>query len=314
MSKFKDLAHAATRKVSKQVLITQKNSPTILIAFGVPAVITAAVLACRATLKVGDVLADGEELLVTIEKHSDDSKDNEGGSHAAEETKKKTFKVQIQTATRIARLYAPSVVLGVAGIAALTGSHVILKRRNAALGAAYAIVDKGFKEYRARVVEDQGKQKDLEYAYGVVEKEIVEEGPNGPEVKVIRGLDQKAVDEASDVSTYARVFSEKNSTEWTPVPTANRFRITAVQKQLNDELRLRGHVFLNQAYELLGFKVTQAGQQVGWVKNPKLGQGDGYIDFGLDQPVNREFVTGQTSDVLVEFNVDGNVLAILDKM
>jgi hypothetical protein len=51
-------------------------------------------------------------------------------------------------------------------VAVLTRSHILLTRRNAALTAAYAALEKGFAEYRARVVEKYGEEEDRNLRYG----------------------------------------------------------------------------------------------------------------------------------------------------
>lgn len=72
------------------------------------------------------------------------------------------------------------------------------------------------------------------------------------------------------------------------------------QNYANDLLKFRGIVFLNEVYEMLGFPRTQEGQVLGWhydIKNPI---GDNYIDFGLCE-------ASETSDIVLDFNVDGKV-------
>ena len=56
--------------------------------------------------------------------------------------------------------------MGGLSIAALTRSHNILTKRNAALTAAYGALEKGFSEYRARVVEKYGEEEDRDFRYG----------------------------------------------------------------------------------------------------------------------------------------------------
>ena len=60
----------------------------------------------------------------------------------------------VQTGVKFAKLYGPSVVLGALSITSILASNNILRKRNVALGAAYAAIDKGFKEYRSRVIEE----------------------------------------------------------------------------------------------------------------------------------------------------------------
>jgi len=308
---LKTLGHKIAGKAGKQMLTVQKHSPVLLFGVGIVGMGATVVLACRATLKMSEVLSEGEENLKKVEvtvKEGD------------EEVKKAGFNVRLQTAITIAKLYAPAVIVGVASVGAMTGSHVILKRRNAGLAAAYAIVDKSFKDYRARVVADQGAEKDFEYRHGMAERTIVEEGPNGPEVKTIKGVDQNAV-KANAHATYARVFDHDNP-NWSEIPHQNQMFITNVLHHCRDALQIHGKLFLGDVYDMLGFERTKASMQVGWVKgkrvNPVTGEeNDGYVDFGVwDNGVykGKEWVSGNPQAFLLDFNVDGPILDMLDEM
>jgi hypothetical protein len=274
-----NLKNLATSGVGRQLLTLQKNSPRILFAAGVTGVVVAAVLACRATLKVEEVLDEHEELI-----------DRADGQQAA-------ALVYFRTATKLSAMYAPAVIIGAASIAALTGAHVTLTRRNAAAVAAYAALDKGFRAYRARVVAELGEEKDREYRYGAQDKEIVEETEQGPKVSTIQ------VAGPEGASIYARWFDDSCSA-WQKQPEYNRIFLKCQQNYANDMLNARGHVLLNDVYDMLGLKRSQPGTVVGWVK----GDGDGYIDFGIfngETHTTRDFVNGWSDRVLLDFNVDG---------
>lgn len=311
---IKTMANKVTGKVSKQVLIAQKNSPVFLFGVGIIGVGATVVLACRATLKMSEVLEEGEELLKSTKKQEEDP------DYDSDVAKKASFSVKLETSIKIAKLYAPAILVGVVSVGAITGSHVILKKRNAGLAAAYAIADKSFKDYRGRVIKDQGAEKDLEYRFGTSEREVVEEGPNGPEVRFIKGLDQNAI-KAIEKLTYARVFNQDND-NWSEVPHQNQYFIQMVLNHARDALQVNGVIFLNDVYDMLGFPRTKAGQIVGWVSKPQVDpttgeeRTDGYIDFGVwDGGVykGKEWVTGHPKAFLLDFNVDGNVLDILEE-
>ena len=309
---LKSLAHRATAKAGRSVLTAQKHSPVVLFGLGVVGVGASVFMACKATLKLNDVLSDAENELKKVEVTV-----TEG-----DETKTKaSLNVRLQTAIKVARLYAPSALVGFAAVGAMTGSHIILQRRNAGAVAAYAVLDASFKGYRKRVIEDQGAEKDFEYLNGVAEREIVEEGPSGPEVKNIKGLDQDALQAMDPELMYGRVFAPLHmdgsvNTNWSDIPNQNQFFLNMIQSRANDLLRLRGYLFLNDVYDLFGFKKTKAGQVVGWVKNPKDGKGDGWVDFGTwDNGVfaGKEWITGNPNSFWLNFNVDGVILDILNE-
>jgi hypothetical protein len=297
---LKTLAGKVTGTFSKQILTVKTNSPAILLGVGVVGVTTSVVLACRATLKLNEVLEKAEEDLEKV-------KTTPAVEDEDERTKAK-FGVQLQTAIKVARLYTPSALLLAGSIGALAGSHVILQKRNAGLIAAYTVVSQSFKDYRGRVVADQGKEKDFEYRFGKEERQIAEEGENGTEVVTVKGPDQDSLKHKTEW-TYARVF-DRNNPNWSDVPHQNPNFINMVENSANRRLLINGYLFLNDVYEMLGYPKTQAGQRVGWVVNPKDGEGDGVIDFGVwnkDTYTGVEWVTGQRDALLLDFNVDGIV-------
>jgi hypothetical protein len=279
------MKNAVTSRVARQVLLGQKHSPALLFGLGVAGVIGTTVLACKATLKLEE----------TLDKHD---------VHLAQaETKQEQAYVLGNTTGKVIKLYAPAVGLGVISVAALTGSHVILTRRNTALTAAYVAVDRAFREYRERVIDEVGadKERDIRYKVGELEIHDTQKG----EVRKIRTV-------KGDLSQYARVFDDVSSKEWNRDPETNLFFIKCQQNHLNDKLQAKGHVLLNDAYDALGLSRTSAGCVVGWVK----GNGDDFIDFGLFRRDNMDemhsFMIGENRAIWLDINVDGLVYQLLD--
>jgi len=295
-----------TNKLGKHILSAKKHSPTVLFAAGVVGFGTTVFLACRATLKLEEVLDKTETELEKVDETVRVTKNGEDITGDVKRTQR--FSIKLNTAIKVARLYTPAVLVGVGTVAALTGSHVIMNRRITGLATAYAILDKTYGDYRKQVIADQGEEKDREYRLGgYKEKEIVQEGPNGPEVLLRKGPDQKALKQA-EPSSYARIFDELNP-NWSKVPHQNQFFIQSVQNYMNDLLRVRGYVFLNEVYKALGMEESVAGQVVGWTLNRETG--DGYIDFGVwRQGVYKglEWVNGNDQSIWLDFNVDGPIL------
>lgn len=291
------IKNVITSKAGRQILTARKHGPAILFGTGVVGVVATVVLACRATLKLYEVLEEAEETLDQIGslEHSD---------YSDFDRQKDTALVYFKTGGKIARMYAPAVIVGAASIAALTGAHIVLNRRNVALTAAYAALDKGFRAYRERVIEQYGEDKDRELRYSAETRALVEETEDGPKIVDVTRVGPDGA------SVYARWFDDSCSS-WQRQPEYNRFFLKCQQNYLNDLLNARGHVFLNEAYDALGLKRSSAGSVVGWVKE---GKGDGYIDFGIFEGTNdaiRDFVNGWQPFVLLDFNVDG---VIYDKI
>lgn len=293
---LKAIKNKVTSKVGRQILIAQKNSPGVLFAVGAVGVGATVVLACRATLKMEEVLAEAEK----NQQQIFNAQALETEDYSEDDAQKDRVNNRVQTAVKITKLYAPAAILGIISIGALTGSHVLLTRRNVALTAAYAALDKGFKEYRERVVSELGKEKDEEFRYGMVEREIAVDTDEGVAVKTV-----KTFGKSNGRSIYARIFDEY-SQNWDPTKSYNQMFIQAQQNYANDKLRATGHLFLNEVYDMLGLPRSKEGAVVGWVK----GNGDNYVDFGVfngNTFMGQQFVNGDEKSIWLDFNVDGVV-------
>ena len=80
-------------------------------------------------------------------------------------------------------------------------------------------------------------------------------------------------------------------------------------------LKSRGHLFLNEVYDLLDIPRSKAGQVVGWVYNKNNNvKGDNYVDFNIydiTDKAKRSFVNGYERTILLDFNVDGVIYDLI---
>lgn len=301
------IVESLTRTVNKIGFKLKKHSPEILVVAGVVGAVTSAVMACRATTKLSEITEESKESIDVIHAAMDDPEPN--GNYSEEDGKKDLTIVYAQTAGKLIKLYAPSVILGTLSITAILTSNNILRKRNVALAAAYTAVDKSFKEYRSRVVDRFGEAMDRELKYNIrrenVEETIVDE--NGEEKTVTKEVD---VVDSSAISDFAK-FYDDGCLGWTKDPEANLMFLRRQQDAANDRLKDKGHLFLNEVYDMLGIHRTQNGQVVGWIydkENPYK------IDFGIydtHKAANRDFVNGIERTILLDFNVDGEILNCL---
>lgn len=300
-----------TRAFGKAALQLKKHSPEILVVAGCVGGVVSAVMACKATTKAGDILNETKKTLDVIHTGMENSQ-IEGTEYTKEDGKKDLTIVYAQTGVKFAKLYGPAVVLGAASIGCILGSHHILKKRNVALAAAYAGIDKTFKEYRERVVDRFGKDLDRELRYNIKAKEIEETvtDENGEEKTVTTPVQEASINTVSD---YARFFDE-SCAGWSKDPEFNLMFLRRQQDYANEKLRKRGYLFLNEVYAMLGMDATKAGQIVGWIYDEKHPIGDNYVDFNIyngDSERARAFVNGKERSILLDFNVDGNILDMI---
>lgn len=301
-----NIINTLMNKTARTRLKIVKHSPKITLGLGVVGFVGTTVLACIATTKISDILDEKKELIDTVDKAMTDE---DILDYSEGDAKKDTYIIRIQTAIKIGKLYIPAVLLGVISTVLLVQSHNILNSRNANLAAAYIAMDKGYKEYRKRIIERFGEEVDRDICYGIRTR--------SEEFTTIdkKGKEKTSTEEVKVVgdiipSVYARFFDE-SCPDWRKNADMNLTFLHAQQRYANDLLRARGHVFLNEIYDMLGFPRTKAGQCVGWVyDNPTS---SGYIDFGIysSTDAKRAFINGNEYNILLDFNVDGNILDLI---
>lgn len=281
------------KTVARNSLLLQKSSPNLLFGVGLAGMVTSTVLACRATLKMDQILNDAKEKMNT-------ATELEHAEYSEKDRSRDIYLVYVQTSAKIVRAYAPAIIIGGLSVTALTRSHVILTRRNAALTAAYAALEKGFAEYRARVVEKYGEEEDRNFRYA---GHTVTSGEGKTKTRELKAG-------VIGPSIYARWFNA-DSASWNSDPNVNYFFLKCQQDYANDMLKARGHLFLNEVYDMLGMPRSEAGAVVGWV----MGAGDDYVNFGVLMDNDMCIVDFFYSDdeILLDFNVDGVIFDKIEK-
>lgn len=324
-----EIINKATMVFNKATLKLKKHSPEILVVSGVVGTVTSAVIACKATTKVHDIVESSKEDIHNLHlvaaaaglREMEDPTEEDKAKielfasrqdvkeYSKEDLKKDTTIIYAQTAMKFVKLYGPAVILGALSITGILAGHNITRKRNLALAAAYATVDKSFKEYRGRVIERFGEELDKELKYNIKSKEIEEvvTDEKGKEKTVKNTID---VVDPNEISDYARFFDD-GCIGWEKDAEHNLFFLKQQQNWANERLKKRGYLFLNEVYEMLGIPATRAGQQVGWIYDKNDPNKDNFVDFGIydtNRPSTRDFVNGYERTILLDFNVDGNIL------
>ena len=305
-----DVMNKIIRTFNKVGFKFKKHSPEILVIAGTVGTVTSAVMACKATAKANVIMEEHKEQMDKIHEVAETTNNDE---YSEEDLKKDTTIVCVQTGVKYAKLYGPSVALGVLSITSILAGHNITRKRNVALAAAYTAVDKSFKEYRGRVVERFGKDLDRELRYNIKAKEFtdtVKDEKTGKE-KVTKNIVN--VVDPNLYSEYARIYDD-GCNGWTKDPELNLAFLKKQQNYADDRLKARGYLFLNEVYDILGIPRTKAGQVVGWIYDEEHPIGDNFVDFGIfnaDIEKTRDFVNGYERSIILDFNVDG---PILDRM
>lgn len=311
---FSNAIKTAKFAIGRGGLVLKKYSPEILTAAGVIGTVGSTVLACKATLKVEDILDEAKKKSNLINAVHDGEIEVDA-EYTDKDYSKDLLVNRTQTAVKLIKLYGPAISLGALSITAILGGQHILRKRNVAVMAAYKLCEESFNNYRSRVKDELGEEKDRQFYYGMTEETVKDKVKSKDgKTKTVTKKVEKAPDHL--YSQYARFFDEANI-NWDKSPEQNMYFLKMVQNQMNDKLKARGHVFLNEVYDALGFDRSEAGQLVGWVwsnDNTAMEAGDGYIDFGIfdgNDYAKRAFVNGDERSILLDFNIDGMIYDLI---
>lgn len=294
---------------------TKKYSPEILTGVGVVSFVATVIFACKQTTKAHEIIEDHNDAMQEIRdaiELSDSGKliDERGNAYIYDPSDIKTDKLRVyaRTSVELAKLYSVPFILGVTSLTSFLAANKIIKGRYLGVVAAYNAMSEIFSNYRKRVIEEGGELLDRHYMYGTeLKKEkmtvVNEDGSETKEKVLVEDMPETAK------SVYGRFYDE-SCNDWDKSPEFNMMTLQGMEAIANTMLQTRGHLFLNEVYDLIGFERTPAGAVVGWV----VGNGDNYVDFGLynkhDKAVRR-FVNGIDNVIFLDFNVDG---VIYDKI
>lgn len=301
--KKNELVTKVSGSVHKIGFELKKHSPEIFIAVGVVGTVASAVMACKATTKLNDILEESKEQIDAI--HEAPQKEELKDKYDEDMMRKDLALVYFQTGVKVAKLYAPAVILGTLSITSIVASNNILRKRNVALAAAYATVDKGFKEYRERVVERYGEQVDYELTHNIKTKEITETvvDEKGKEKQVKKTVE---VADPNVTNDYIKYFTRSNP-YWDDTPDYVELFLRSQQNYANDRLKVDKVLTLNDVYDSLGFQKTKAGMVVGWVFDENNEDGDNFIEFNVRKVyIPNEYGEDELA-YAIDFNVDGNI-------
>lgn len=304
-----EIINKATRLLSSTQYQVKKHSPEILMVAGIAGTIVGTVLACKATTKVSEIIEEKNKNVEDVHTCLEDN----SKEYTEEDSKKDLTIIYAQTGVKLFKLYAPAIGVMTLSFASIIAGHKVLKKRNIAIAAAYAAIDKGFKQYRKNVIEKFGEGVDQQMRFGLKSKEIKKKDKDGKTVKETEYYIDPDANPLDNISEYARFFDAASS-NFAKDPEYNMMFLRRQQDYANEMLKARGHLFLNEVYDLLDIPRSKAGQVVGWVydKNGNT-KGDNYVDFGLyrNDQGTRRFVNGLEYNILLDFNVDGVIYDLI---
>lgn len=319
---LENITKSASRFAHKATTVVKDYSPEILVATAIVSGAAAIYLACKATHDdLDDILTEAEDKMNWI------IDEEETKQIAPSDAKKEKLQVKINTATKLAKAYAPAAICATISASSTLGANHILSKRNAALVASYAALDRYVKGYQQRVLNEVGEEVERRIRYDIHDDEYVENSTDEETGETKETVKVKE-DVVHDLGRYAVVFDEKSSRFQNNADYDETF-LHAVQEEWNKYLECRrtnkkpGKVYLDEVlYDLdiepedLGL-TDEAAHILGWYLPPKDESNAGandihHINFGLGywfDRAKRDMNRDQYGydGILVEFNIDGVV-------
>lgn len=206
-------------------LQSSKHAPAILTGAAVVGVIATAVLTARATSKALELLEE-------------ERRRNEPEGYFPEWTDY----IRI-----VWRPYLPAGIVCVTSIACIIGANSIHAHRTAALLGAYSMIDTAFEEYKDKVVEVVGKNKEQQVRDDIAQDKLIASPIETKQVFITGDGDMLCYDASTD-----RYFQ------------SNVEKLRQVQNDLNQRLLNEMWVSLNVFYTMIGLGETSLGEDLGW--------------------------------------------------
>lgn len=278
----------------------RKISPELALACGLGCGIAAVVCGCVASRHVDDILDETQAELDDLQEYVEEDK--------IENPKKEAFGIYKKAAWKLVKLYAPTIGLTMASTGLILASHGVLSKRYVGLSSAYSALDAAFKDYRRRVANAIGEERErIIFTDSHTEKNIKFENDNGEiETKKTNSL----VSNDHAMSPYEFNFNRFTSTEWQPNAEYNEMILRNAERFANLKFNTQGHLFLNEVLDALGMERTPAGAVCGWIK----GAGDNDIDFGYWENFKKDYSIDSdlcVKNIHLNFNCDGPIWELI---
>lgn len=228
-------------KISKNVTMNlKKHSPEIMTGIGIAGMATSTVLAVRATPKA--------LMLIEEEKRRINADIRQEAKANGDEVVPVVDKLEpIDMVKTTWRCYIPAVAMGTVSMACLIGASSVSVRRNATLAAAYTLSESMLKDYRDKVIETVGEEKEKEVRKAVAKEQIERNPVANNEVVITSTGDDLCYDVLS-----GRYFKSDVS------------KIKQAVNEINRQLLFDTYISLNSFYYAIGLEETKIGDALGW--------------------------------------------------
>ena len=314
---FSKVGAAIKAAAGNGLLFAKAHAPEILVGSGIVGFGVTVVGACNATVKAKEAMDTRDDFVSQLDEAFEKGQITE----KVHETNSKALKRQCKK--QLIRAYAPVATTGVVSVILVLAGYRMINGRLVMTAAAYKTLEAGFDRYRTNVKEEFGDEVDWRMLNSIKPETLKAANEEREINRAIEAdnkkkkLHQKKKRDAYQ-EIYSQIFdqySDRWRRSWTPDQVFQY--LWQKQREANDLLRIRKHVFLNEVYDLLGLPRTPEGAVVGWIitkSNPNSA-----VSFGIDdipESKRREILSAERNEdisIRLNFNPDGLIYNLIDQ-
>lgn len=244
------------KKTCKTALLkVKKHSPEILMGVGIVSLVGAVGTAIWKTATCDKILDEHEEAMNNAEEHVKEQKEKieeankkrvAKGKEALvyteedEENDIQLFKTKawIKTIGKMAWHYAPTIALTALSATSFLGAFCIIKGRYTAVAGALAATTSAFENYRRRVIEDVGADKDFEYRYGMKKEKATITKEDGTKEEVDAWT---TTEEVVGDGFFTFIFDDRSGEYYKDMAT-NIISLNGIRATLDMDLQSNGYL------------------------------------------------------------------------
>ena len=242
----------------------RKNGPTIMVGVGIAGSVWGCVTACKATLKLEEVLTKEKEELDKI--HTYKKEKGFSDKYTENDYNHDILMTYTKMAIKTAKLYAPAVGIYACSMALIGGSHKIMTDRNTQLMTGYSALVQMYEQYRTRVKERFGEEVEKQIAYNCEEVKTVSEftDENG---KVHKKTEKNMV--AKDpigLDPFTRAYDSQHNANFfnDPNPEERKYHnknfLDQSEMALQWKLEAKGYLRWSEVLQYLGYHAAAYGE------------------------------------------------------
>ncbi len=233
-------------KQAKQAI--SDNSPAILTALGVTGTLTVAYLTGKATFKAAEIIREAQD---------QDCRGNEScvnghlsqGYPCPKDSSMDTWdKVDL-----VWKQYVPAAGIAAMTVAAIVGANHISTRRVAAFASAYSFAEKGFSQYKEKVLEKVGPKKEGEIRDEVAKQQL-KDHPLSKTPIILTGRGEHLCFDAHS-GRYFQSDIEK---------------VRSAVNDIRDQIHSQDSASLSDYWHLIGLDSTTGSDDLGWTTEQKF--------------------------------------------